>query len=417
MFFVGIDIGKRHHEAAIIDEVGHPVGKSIRFSNSKAGSEKLLEFINKHELLPDNTLIGLEATGHYWLSVFSFLLDLEFNVVPFNPIQSDSLRNFYIRKTKTDTIDAVLIAQVIRMDLPDQTYVPSENIVRLKQLTRFRYSIVDQISDIKRKVIASLDQVFPEYETLFSDMFGKSSTQLLLQSPLPEDLLEIDSQKLVELLNQASNGRLSLEKSTGKVLKLKELAEDSFGIKVASDVYKLQIQLLLQQILLLENQLEMVEAEIAALIAMNDNHLTTIIGVGPITAAVIIAEVGDIHRFERPNQLLAFAGLDASVHQSGDFLGRAINFLNAAPLISDVLFGKLPLSLLIRTLLYPSTTKVCVKEENITEQRLALCVVNWSILFLPFGPTISHMNPTSIATYSINNFFTLYYKLICDALN
>lgn len=321
MFFVGIDIGKRHHEAAIIDELGHPVGKSIRFSNSKAGSEKLLEFINKHELLPDNTLIGLEATGHYWLSVFSFLLDLEFNVVPFNPIQSDSLRNFYIRKTKTDTIDAVLIAQVIRMDLPDQTYVPSENIVRLKQLTRFRYSTVDQISDIKRKVIASLDQVFPEYETLFSDMFGKSSTQLLLQSPLPEDLLEIDSQKLVELLNQASNGRLSLEKSTGKVLKLKELAEDSFGIKVASDVYKLQIQLLLQQILLLENQLEMVEAEIAALIAMNDNHLTTIIGVGPITAAVIIAEVGDIHRFERPNQLLAFAGLDASVHQSGDFLG------------------------------------------------------------------------------------------------
>ena len=72
------------------------------------------------------------------------------------------MRNFYIRKTKTDTIDAVLIAQVVRMDLPDQAHLPSEDIVRLKQLSRFRYSIVDQTSDLKRKVIASLDQVFPE---------------------------------------------------------------------------------------------------------------------------------------------------------------------------------------------------------------------------------------------------------------
>ena len=321
MFFVGIDIGKRNHEAAIIDEKGKPVGKPIRFSNTKAGSEKLLQFINNHELSPDNSMIGLEATGHYWLSVFSFLIDLGFNVIPFNPIQSDTLRNFYIRKTKTDTIDAVLIAQVIRMDLPDQTYLPSEDIVRLKQLSRFRYSIVDQTSDLKRKVIASLDQVFPEYEKLFSDMFGKSSTQLLLQSPLPEDILEIDSKKLIELLNKASNGRLTIEKSTEKVQQLKELAKDSFGIRVATDVYKLQIQLLLQQILVLEEQLKTVEEEMAELVENQDQYLTTITGIGPVTAAVIISEVGDIQRFERPNQLLAFAGLDASVHQSGDFTG------------------------------------------------------------------------------------------------
>lgn len=321
MFFVGIDIGKRNHEAAVIDEQGQTVGKPIRFSNTKAGSEKLLQFINNHELLPDNSMIGLEATGHYWLSVFSFLTALEFNVIPFNPIQSDTLRNFYIRKTKTDTIDAVLIAQVVRMDLPDPAHLPSEDIVRLKQLSRFRYSIVDQTSDLKRKVIASLDQVFPEYEKLFSDMFGKSSTQLLLQSPLPEDILEIDSKKLIELLNKSSNGRLTIEKSAEKVQQLKELAKDSFGIRVATDIYKLQIQLLLQQILVLEEQLKTVEEEMAELVENQDQYLTTITGVGPVTAAVIISEVGDIQRFKRPNQLLAFAGLDASVHQSGDFTG------------------------------------------------------------------------------------------------
>ncbi len=321
MFFIGIDIGKRHHEVALIDSQGKPVGNPLRFSNTTEGSEKLLAFINQHDLLPDNTMIGLEATGHYWLSLFSFLTALEFNVIPFNPIQSDTLRNFYLRKTKTDTIDAVLIAQVVRMDLPDPAYLPSEEMIRLKQLSRFRYSVVDQTSDIKRKIVACLDQVFPEYEQLFSDMFGKSSTQLLLQSPLPEDLLKIDSQNLIDLLHTASQGRLTMDKSTEKVHRLKHLAQNSFGIRIGADVFKLQIQCLLQQILLLEKQLGTVEEEMAELVNRQDQYLTTITGIGPITAAVILSEVGDISRFERPNQLLAFAGLDASVHQSGDFTG------------------------------------------------------------------------------------------------
>src|SRR5690625_4886817 len=108
--YLGIDIGKRHHEAGVIDENGEPVGKTVRFGNSRAGSEKLLEFINQHELTPENCACGLEATGHYWLSVFSFLHKLGFKLTAFNPIQSDALRSFYVRKTKTDIQDAYLIA-------------------------------------------------------------------------------------------------------------------------------------------------------------------------------------------------------------------------------------------------------------------------------------------------------------------
>lgn len=321
MFFIGIDIGKRNHEAALLDEQGKQLGKTLRFANSKHGSEQLLQFINQYELLPDTTMIGMEATGHYWLSVYSFLNKLGFHVTAFNPIQSDSLRNFYIRKTKTDTIDAVLIAQVMRMDLPDPTQLPKEELFQLKQLERFRYSVVDNMSDLKRKVIACLDQVFPEYDQLFSDMFGKSSTQLLVQSPLPEDLLEIDSENLIQLLNQASNGRLGRTKAERKVEQLKGIAEASFGISIATDVFKLQIQLLLEQIQLFERQIYQIEVEMTQIVEKQENFLTTITGIGPITAAVIIGEVGDIHRFERPNQLLAFAGLDASVRQSGDFTG------------------------------------------------------------------------------------------------
>src|SRR5699024_11346079 len=114
----------------------------------------------------------------------------------------------------------------------------------------------------------------------------------------PEDLLEIDAQKLIDLLNEASNGRLTIEKSTQKVHQLRDLAQDSFGIRVATDVYKLQIQLLLQQILLSEEQLKTVEDEMAELVAAQDQYLTTITGIGPVTAAVILSEVCDIHHYE-----------------------------------------------------------------------------------------------------------------------
>lgn len=321
MQYLGIDIGKRAHEAALLDQDGNHLGKTVRFSNSHKGAEKLLDLINEHGCLPDNTLIGMEATGHYWLSIHTFLKKLGFDIVVFNPIQSDSFRNFYIRKTKTDKVDAVLIAQVIRMDVPNTSYISSEDTIKLKQLTRFRVSMVDQTSDLKRQIISCLDQVFPEYERLFSDMFGKTSRKLLLESPLPEDLLNIESTHLTKLLKEASKGRFTEEKSMLKVDEIKGLASDSFGISIASDVFKIQIQLLIQQIELLESQIKDVESKINELLEKDDHHLTTITGIGPITAATIIGEIGDIKRFERPNQLLAFAGLDASIHQSGDFTG------------------------------------------------------------------------------------------------
>jgi len=321
LFYLGIDIGKRNHEAGLIDENGNPIGKTLRFSNSKAGSEKLLAFFNQHDLIPDNTLVGLEATGHYWLSVFSFLHKLGFKTTVFNPLQSDALRHFYIRKTKTDSKDAYLIAQVIRIDSPDETPFIEEDLLRLRHLERLRYSFVDQSSDLKRKVISLLDQVFPEYENVFSDVFGKSSTEILLHSPLPEDLLGIETEKLASLLNHVSNGRLGESRALHKANQLHDSALHTFGIDIATDVFKLQIQLLLEQIHLIEQHLKQLELTMIEISKRQEHYLTTITGISDVTACVILGEIGSIQRFERPEQLVAFAGLDASVHQSGDFNG------------------------------------------------------------------------------------------------
>lgn len=319
MIYLGIDIGKRHHEAGLINEKGDPIGKTVRFANSKSGSEKLLEFLNQHKVTPENCTCGLEATGHYWLSVFSFLHKLGFKITAFNPMQSDALRHFYIRKTKTDVKDAYLIAQVIRIDSPEETPFVEEDLLKLKHLERLRYALVDQSSDIKRKIIALLDQVFPEYEQNFSDVFGMSSTEILLQYPLPEDLLEIDTDQLAKLLNRVSKGRYGETRARNKAEKLKDSAQNTFGISIGTDVFKMQIHLLLEQINLLEKQLSQIEEAMIELSNRQEHYLTTISGVSDITAAVVLGEIGSISRFERPGQLVAFAGLDASVHQSGDF--------------------------------------------------------------------------------------------------
>jgi transposase len=319
VIYLGIDIGKRHHEAGLINEKGDPIGKTVRFANSKSGSEKLLEFLNQHKVTPENCTCGLEATGHYWLSVFSFLHKLGFKITAFNPMQSDALRHFYIRKTKTDVKDAYLIAQVIRIDSPEETPFVEEDLLQLKHLERLRYALVDQSSDIKRKIIALLDQVFPEYEQNFSDVFGMSSTEILLQYPLPEDLLEIDTDQLAKLLNRVSKGRYGETRARNKAEKLKDSAQNTFGISIGTDVFKMQIHLLLEQINLLEKQLNQIEEAMIELSNRQEHYLTTISGVSDITAAVVLGEIGSISRFERPGQLVAFAGLDASVHQSGDF--------------------------------------------------------------------------------------------------
>src|SRR5699024_3331326 len=159
------------------------IGKTIRFANSKDGSNKLLQFINQYNLTPDNAVVGLDPTEHYWLSVFYFLHKLGFRPQVFTPLQSDALRHFHLLKTKTDVRDAYLIAQVIRIDSPDDTPFLEEDLLELRHLERLRFSFVNQCSDLKRKIISLLNQVFPEYEKVFSNIFGLSSTEVLLNAP------------------------------------------------------------------------------------------------------------------------------------------------------------------------------------------------------------------------------------------
>jgi transposase len=197
------------------------------------------------------------------------------------------------------------------------TTLSSENIIALRQLSRFRLALVDSIGDCKRRIIALLDQVFPEYDKLFSDTFGVTSTELLRQCQTPEDMLEIPTDKLTELLKKSSHGRFK----EAKALEIQSAAKSSFGVSFAKDAFSFQIKQLIEQLLFIEKQTEELEVEISALLKQTNQVITTIPGIGETLGAIIVSEIGDIHRFDAPGKLVAFAGLDVKVNQSGEFIG------------------------------------------------------------------------------------------------
>lgn len=233
MFYAGIDIAKHKHEASVIDADGALLLDSISFSNARGGCEKLIALFVKLDVPKDAVVIGMEATGHYWLSAYSFFVELGYDVRVINPIQSDAFRKMYIRQTKTDSKDSFVIAQIMRFGQFSATRLSEENVMALRQLSRYRLSLVSECGDCKRKVIALLDQVFPEYDKLFSDTFGAASKELLLQCQTPEDMLSISTRKLTTLLTKASKGRFTVQKAH----QLKTVAKDSFGVTFAKDAF------------------------------------------------------------------------------------------------------------------------------------------------------------------------------------
>lgn len=317
MFYVGIDIAKHNHEASIIDFDGKLLCESISFANSQKGCEKLIVMLERFSATKETTVIGMEATGHYWLSVYSYLLDLGYDLKVINPIQSDAFRKMYIRQTKNDSKDSFVIAQIMRFGEFSSTSLSDENIMALRQLSRYRLALVDECSDWKRKVICLLDQVFPEYATLFSDTFGVTSKEILLKYPTPEDMLAVSSKKLTTLLSKASRGRFDIQKAN----EIKDCAKNSFGVKFAKDAFSFQIKQMISQIVFIENQLNDLEQELSKILKETNSVITTIIGIGEVLGAIIIGEIGDISRFDSAPKLVAFAGLDVKVNQSGQFLG------------------------------------------------------------------------------------------------
>ncbi len=315
MLIVGVDIAKRTHEAIIIDGNGTIIQKPFSFKNTSEGFEEFLLKLNKVSQDKENFIIAMESTSHYWIAFYSALFRKEYSVKVMNPIQSDALRNLYIRQVKTDTRDCFIIAEVIRFGHYSEGSIQSTEYYELRELCRARTFIVDMCADLKKKVIALLDQVFPEYETLFADIFGLTSIELLTKCCTPDDIIEIPTEKLADLISVPSRKRFGIAKAE----EIKNLAQNSFGIVLGIDSMKLLIRQHVEHVKFMENQIKEIDDKIINLFSTFECYITTIPGIGPILGATIFSEIGEISRFSSAAKLAAFAGIDPTIKQSGEY--------------------------------------------------------------------------------------------------
>ena len=312
MFFVGIDVSSVKHDCCILDGSRKMI-RSFMILNSREGFSALSATLTELAA-PENIKIGLEATGIYGDNLACFLRRKGFNVCTINPLLCKKHQSATtLRKTKNDRSDAKNIALIVASEDIQPDHLSSYHIVELKSLSRARFSTVKDRSSLKNKVKRFVTVLFPELLDVFTDLFGASGMALMTRYPSAKALAACNLDTLTELLKAASRGRFGREKAVA----LRKLAKESIGTFSESAVF--QLRLLLKRIELLNTQIEMFDEEIRRLMDQLDSPILSLPGIGYTLGAMILSEISDIKRFSSPAKLLAFAGLEPSVYQSGKF--------------------------------------------------------------------------------------------------
>ncbi|CAL7889360.1 IS110 family RNA-guided transposase [Fusobacterium necrophorum] len=313
MFLLWIDIAKLNHVASCFDSsTNQIVFSNFKFKNDFNGFSALLKKIETFDT--KNLMIGLESTSHYGENLIHFLFQHGFTVALMNPLQTSHLRKANIRDAKNDNLDSIHIAKSLLFTKLHFISEKNMDCFSLKKLTRFRSNLMKQRSKAKIQLTSLLDFIFPELQYLFrSKIHSKAIYALLKKYPSTEEIAALKENDISNLLYASSKGHFKKEKS----LELKSLAKTSVGMKDSSISFHV-IQLI-ELIELYEKQIKDMESKIADVIHKLDSKLLSVPGISLIACAIILGETNNIDNFSTSKKLLAFAGLDPKIRQSGNF--------------------------------------------------------------------------------------------------
>lgn len=320
MFYLGIDVGKFTHSLCLIDEAGHH--DIWQINNDKSGFESLEKKLGSLNLISwSGLLIGMEATGHYFLNIYDFLLRLGLSadgIALLNPLQVKSFRNTNLRGAKSDNVDAERIAILLQFGNFDRCNVATDQIMNLRELTRLKSDLTANLGNLKRKMIAVIDRIFPEFAKIFQNKFGLTVISLLTEYQTPEEFAVLSLEELTTLIKSLSKRGINQD----KIQKLHEAAKNSIGISFGKEGFKIELSILLIQLKSLEEQIDFLENKIMEMISGFNSPIFTVPGIGKTTGAAILAEIGDVNHFASAIKLIAFAGLDPKLKSSGTYQGR-----------------------------------------------------------------------------------------------
>lgn len=316
MIYVGIDIAKNTHWASAMNSDGEILLEPFSFQNNNDGFQKFISKLSNFD--KQKMLIGLESTAHYGENIISYLFNLDYKIGIINPIQTSNLRKSNIRKTKNDKVDTFIIIKSLTLNNYNLVTTRNINNIKLKGLSRSRHNLIVMRSRSKIQLASFIDQLFPELNKFFKgNLHLNVSYQLLKEYSSPKDISSLHLTKLSNILHDNSHGRYDKEDA----IRLRELAKNSVGID--NPTLSLQIKQAILQIELYSEQIEEVEKLSKQILDEMKSKLLTIPGMSYNQATAIHGFIGDISRFNKSCQLLAYSGLDPSVYQSGNFEARS----------------------------------------------------------------------------------------------
>ena len=307
IYYVGIDISKYKHDFCIISNTGEVIVENSSFENNKKGFQSLLEQLKPYD--KSQVHIAFEATGHYSMNLEFFLIDKEFSFMKINPlIIKQFLKTRSLRRTKTDKTDALNIAEYL-MSVP---YKPNSlllyHIYSLKSLCRTREQLIKERSKFAVLLTNELDKSFPELKPFFNNIISSTLLFILDKYKNPS---HIALMKDYDSIRCISRGKFTY----AKFAKLKELAKNTVGYH--DDNTDLLISTYVSLYNYFNDKIVPIDKKISTIIKELNPSILSIPGIGEISAASIISEYGDISCFSSPAKMLAFAGLEPSINQSG----------------------------------------------------------------------------------------------------
>ena len=327
----GVDVGKFFSEMVILSPSNEVVARMKINHDSYTDVKRAIELLKKAEKdFGSRPSIVMESTGHYHKILFHSFCKFGFEVSIINPIQTDSIKNIGIRKVKNDKIDAQKIALLHRFQELETTNIPNEDIECLKSLCRQYYKLSDELTTYKNRLTGIVDQLMLNFKDVFPDIYSKTAIAVLEEYPTPTTIIKADKDKLVSIIK--GNSRKSLEWATAKyellVLKAKEF--EPLSVNNTANVTMLTVYISMVKNLqdsltkILKAIHQLIDDDLSKdvpVISPTLELLQSIPGIGFLTAATIIAEIGDFSAFSKPKNLVAYFGIDPSVMQSGEFTG------------------------------------------------------------------------------------------------
>ena len=327
----GIDVGKRFSEMAILSP-SNQVYARIRINHDAYSNfDRAFELLRKAEKeFAAKPVVVMESTGHYHKILFHSLNKNGYEVCVINPIQSDSIKNIRVRKVKNDKVDARKIALLYRFEQLKTTNIPHEDVDCLRSLCRHYYKLSDQLTAYKNRLLGIVDQLFLSFTDVFKDISSCSALAILEKYPTPEDILKADRQELISLIQKTARKNIKwatrkYESLCSKASNFSPLSINSIAnvamLKANIAMIKTLMQSLDEAVEAIHELLDKDASKDMPVLSLTIELLCSIPGIGLLTAATIVAEIGDFSAFPKPDKLVAYFGIDPSVTQSGQFKG------------------------------------------------------------------------------------------------